>query len=443
SDYQIINDNGVATNAAKHPRVTEPRFAFSYQFGTNDAIRASYGRSVQFIPAGSLNTPLLTYNEYRGIPSRDSHTGLPATYCGPPTFTSTCSNYAQQLHDEQVAFLGPESFNVLPATYNNFDMSYQHLFRGNVGLKISPFFKRGYNVGVYTNPIIGVDPITGAAQLGPSTLNNAGIDKTTGVELLLTKDAAYGFSGFLAMTYTNRLQNVPPGYLGQTEDFYPSIPQSSLATGALYKAGYLSPLYAKLGIAYRTRSGWRINPIVTYDKGYPIGAGTLTSAFVNNAAYFIPNTNASVPGQGVIANAGTTSQVTQYVSPTNPGSVFNPNIVATRGTAETSLAGGVLSHARLNANLNFEYAKPGSRSTFGLVLANLFGNIYNEPVLASRYQPVATGIAGPQTGQTTGAVNFPTLGFVNYGPERFGQSAYFLRPEIQPLSYRFYYQMSL
>jgi hypothetical protein len=124
--------------------------------------------------------------------------------------------------------------------------------------------------------------------------------------------------------------------------------------------------------------------------------------------------------------------------------VFNPNIVATRGTAETSLAGGILSRARASANLDFEYTKPGSRNTFGLFVGNLFGNIYGEPGLASRYQPVATGIAGPQTGQTNGFPLFgPGLGFANFGPERFGQNAYGLSPSIQPTSYRFYYQMSL
>lgn len=444
SDYQIVNDPGTISREGKHPRVTEPRFAFAYQFGRNDAVRASYGRSVQFTPAGSLNTPLLYPSQFAGIPSRDSRTGLPAMTCVAPKFTSQCRDYAQQIHDEQVAFFGLEAFDVKPATFNNYDLSYSHQFGGNVGLKISPFYKRGYNVNVYTNPIIGQDPVSGAAILGPSTLSNAGIDKTTGVEFQLTKDAPVGLSGFLAMTYVNRLQNTPPGYLGQTEDFYPSIPVASLAVGTLYKAGYLSPLNARLGLAYKTRSGLRVNPIVSYDKGYPIGAGLLTAAFVNNQPVVIPNTNASITGGGVIANAGTPTQVTQYVSPTNPGSLFNPNIVATRGTPEANSAGGVLSRARFNTDLVFEYSKPGTRNTVGLYVGNLFSQIYAEPALSSRYQPVATGIAGPQTGQTSGAVLFGNgLGYYDYGPERFGQNAYNLNASGQQTSFRFYYQLSL
>lgn len=444
SDYNFVNDPGFLTNETKHPRVTEPRAAFAYQFGRSDAIRASYGRSVQFTPAGSINSPLAYVAQFRGIPSRDSRTGLPAMYCIQPTFNSLCKDYAQQIHDEEVAFFGLEGFNVKPGTFNNFDMSYSHQFGGNVGLKLSPFFKRGYNVNVFTNPIIGQDPVSGAPITGPTTLSNAGIDKTTGVELQITKDAPLGFSGFLAMTYVNRLQNTPPGYLGQTEDFYPSIPPVSLALGTLYRAGYLSPLNARLGLAYKTRSGLRVNPIVSYDKGFPIGAGLLTAAYVNNHAMVVANTNASLPGNGLIANAGTATQVTQYVSPTNPGNAFNPNIVATRGTAEANAAGGVLSRARTNTDLDFEYTKPGSRNTFGLYVGNLFSQIYAEPVLSSRYQPVATGIAGPQTGQTSGVPLFGNaLGFYNFGPERFGQAAYNVNPSGQQTSFRLYYQLSL
>jgi hypothetical protein len=246
------------------------------------------------------------------------------------------------------------------------------------------------------------------------------------------------------MTYVNRLQNTPPGYLGQTEDFYPSIPPVSLAVGTLYRAGYLSPLNARLGVAYKTRSGLRVNPIVSYDKGFPIGAGILANAFVNNQGTVVYNTNASLPGNGPIATAGTTTQVTQYVSPTNPGNAFHPNIVATRGTAEGNAAGGVLSRARTNTDLDFEYSKPGSRSTFGLYVSNLFSQIYAEPVLSSRWQPVATGIPGPQTGQTSGVPLFGTaLGFYNFGPERFGQAAYNVNPSGQQTAFRFYYQLSL
>jgi len=443
-NQQFVNGYASVTNDAKHPRVVEPRVAAAYQFGANDSMRASYGRSVQFVPGIILNNPVASYSQFATVASRDSRTGLPATTCGAPLFTSTCANYGQQLHDEYVQAFGLESSNTKPATFNNYDVSYSHQFKGNVGLKLTPFFKRGYDVNVFSTPVIGADVNSGLPIFGAPTLSNLGIDKSTGVEFYLTRDVAYGVSGFLDLTYVNRLQNVPPGYGGQLEDFYPSIPPVSVQLGQLYKAGYLSPLTGRLGLTYKSRAGFRVNPILSYDRGFPIGAGTLVASIVNGQARVIGNTNASTVGGGTIANSGTSLVVSQYVSPTNPGSVLNPNIAATRGTSETSLAGGVLSRPRGNLDLSFEFTAPGSRNTFGAYVSNLFNQVYGEPGLNSRWQPVATGIGGPQTGQSAATQTLgTTYGFYNYGAERYGRSAYNLVQNGQPVSVRFYYQLAL
>ena len=430
-----------------NPTVVQPRAAASYQIGKHDAIRASYGRSVEFVPGVIINSPISVPGGFYNIPSRDSRTGQPATYCGPKNVT-VCTSYGQQLHDEFVSAYGFEASSTKPATYNNYDFSYSHEFGGNVGVKITPFYKRGYDVNIFAQQPIGTDPNTNAPIFGPSTLTNLGLDKTTGVEFLLTKDVQYGLSGFLALTYVNRLQTIPPGYAGQTEDFYPAAPPQSLALGSLYKAGFLSPLSGRLGLTYRTRGGFKFNPIISYDKGYPIGAGTLTSAFVNNKATVVPNVNISIPGFGPVSNTGASNGVGQYVDPVNPGSIAKPVIAATRGTAETSLAGGVLSKARFNTDMSFEYSFPNTRSTIGVYVSNVFDQIYSEPSLNNRYQPVATGIAGPNTGQinvvgTQGAVTAAGLGFANYGNERFGYSAYTLTPSNIATQVRLYYQLSL
>lgn len=450
ANYALVNPqntNFKFTNDVTHPSVIQPRLAFSYQLDRNDAIRASYGRSVEFVPAAIINGPVNVPLAFYGIPSRDSRTGLPATYCGPVN-KSTCSSYGQQLHDEYVAFTSPEAFATKPSTYNNFDFSISHQFGNGIGAKITPFYKRGYDVNIFAQTVLGTDPISNLPLFGPSVLTNLGIDKSTGVEFLLTKEATYGLSGFLTLTYVNRLQNIPPGYLGQTEDFYPSAPPQALALGQLYRAGYLSPLAGRLGVSYRSHNGFRINPVISYDKGFPIGAGLLTTAYVNGVPTNVPNVNISIPGFGAVSNSGASSGVSQYVDPTNPGTVQKPKIDATRGTPETSLAGGVLSKARFNTDLTLEYSAPGSRSTFGVQATNLFNQIYAEPTLNPRYQPVSTGVAGPQTGQVSavgqlGAAQAAALGFNNYGPERFGQFAYNLTPSNQPVSFRFYYQLSL
>ncbi len=443
------NTNFTFANNVVKPVVVQPRLAASFQIDRNDAVRFSYGRSVEFVPAGIINSPISVPAAFYNIPSRDSRTGLPATYCG-PTNKSVCANYGQQLHDQYVAFTQPEAFAVKPSTYNNYDFSISHQFPNNVGVKITPFYKRGYDVNIFAQSVLGTDPVTNLPQFGPSVLTNLGVDKSTGVEFFLTKDAAYGLSGFLDITYVNRLQNIPPAYLNQTEDFYPAAPPQSLALGSLFKAGYLSPLTSRLGLTYRSHNGFRINPIISYDKGFPIGAGTLTSAYVNGVPSVVPNTNISIPGFGAVSNSGSASGVTQYVDPTNPGTVTAPKIAATRGTSETSLAGGVLSKARFNTDISLEYSAPGSRSTIGVYISNLFNQIYAEPMLNTRYQPVATGVAGPQTGQISTVGSLPpgqaaNLGFANYGPERFGSSAYNLPTStlVLPLSFRFYYQLGL
>ncbi|GAC1543447.1 MAG: hypothetical protein NVS3B16_09790 [Vulcanimicrobiaceae bacterium] len=449
-NYQLLNTANTDftfTNDVVHPGILQPRLAAAYQLGPRDAIRASYGRSVEFTPGAIINQPISVDPAFYRIPSRDSRTGVAATYCG-PTNTATCTSYGQQLHDEYVLANSPEAFAVKPATFNNYDFSYSHEFAGNVGVKVTPFYKRGYDVNISALTILGTDPVTNLPLFGPSVLTNLGLDKTTGVEFLLTKDATYGLSGFLTLTYVNRLQNIPPGYGGQLEDFYPSAPPQSLALGSLFRAGYLSPLNGRLGLTYRSRGGFKINPIVSYDKGFPIGAGTLTSAFVNGVPTVVPNTNINIPGFGAVSNTGAPSGVTQYVDPVNPGTVFKPVIAATRGTAESPLSGGVLSKARFNTDISLAYSPPGARSTIGVYVSNLFNQIYAEPGLNPRYQPVATGVAGPQTGQIStvgslGAANAGGLGFANFGPERFGSSSYNLTPSNSAIGVRLYYQLAL
>lgn len=451
-NYQLLNARNTSfkfDDDVIHPGVAQPRLAFAYQAGPRDAFRGSYGRSVEFVPGVIINSPVSVNSAFYNIPSRDSRTGLAATYCGPKNL-STCTSYGDQLHSEYVNANGQEAFPVKPATFNNYDFSYSHEFAGNLGVKLTPFYKRGYDVNIFAQNPIGTDPVTNLPIFGPFTLTNLGLDKTTGVEFLLTKDAAYGLSGFVALTYVNRLQTIPPGYGGQLEDFYPAAPPQSLALGSLYKSGYLSPFSGRGGLTYRTHGGFKINPIVSYDKGYPIGAGTLTSAFVNGKPTVVPNTNISVPGFGPVSNTGASSGVTQYVDPVNPGSVQKPVIAATRGTAETPLSGGILSKARFNTDMSLEYSAPGSRSTIGVYFSNLFNQIYAEPSLNPRYQPVATGVAGPQTGQIAtvgstvgGAAAAAGLGFANFGSERFGQSAYNLTPSNVQLGVRLYYQLSI
>ena len=439
----------------KQPRVLQPRAAVSFQATRNDAFRFSYGRSVQFpaIAQVDVTGQDTAYGAFRGIPSRDVNTGAQATFCSVASqiaaisaYSAPCANYASQLYwENQTAILGIPITPLKPVTFNNFDFSYSHLFPHQVSVKVTPFYNKSYNQVASTaqqlvkNGVPVVD-INGNPVLGPAFNTNLGQSKTTGVEFLATKEAAYGLSGSLSLTYQNELSNVVP--TSPSEDFFPSIPPASLQLGNLYRVGFLSPFVGTLAIQERTRTGWRINPVVYYNHGYPISPGLITANFVNGKPFNLPNTNVTNSSQ-LNAAAG----ADRYVDPRNPGTVFAPNIDATRGTADANAAGGILSAARFTpVQLTVEYQSPKNpRSTFGAVVFNLFNQLYGQPALNTRYQPVATGIAGPFSGYSSSANQVqPTFfGITNNYQFRNGNMPYGISPSGLPRTVQFYYQLNL
>jgi hypothetical protein len=445
--------NSYAFNYAadtRKPRVWEPRLAVAYQASRNDAVRASYGRSVQFAAIGSVSNTASrsSFAAFAGIPSRDPLTGVPATFCGTSSFLGlgiadqTCKDYADQLYWEAQTAAGVPHQPLLPTTFNNFDFSYSHLFPHQVSVKVSPFYNKAFNQTANTSQQIvknGVPLVdqNGNPILGPSVSSNLGKNQITGVEFLLTKEAAYGLSGSLSLTYQNEFSNVVP--TTANEDFFPTIPPASLALGNLYRVGFLSPFVGALAVQERTRSGWRINPVVYYNHGYPIGSGLITATSVNGKPFNVPNTNITNSAQ---LNGAATAP--QYVDPRNPGSTFHPNIDATRGTPESNSAGGVLSAARFGpVQITTEYTSPRNpRSTFGALMANVFNQLYGQPAMNTRYQPIATGIAGPYSGYTAGALNPAFFGVRNFTAIR-GNLPYLLQPNNIPRTVLFYYQLNI
>ena len=436
------------------PRVWQPRASFSYQISRNDAVRGSYGRSVQFSPIANIDasSPRHSFDAFNRVPSRDPLTGLPATFCGTSVFLNpgdpqfsnrTCANYGEQLYWENQFSNGVPITPLLPTTFNNYDLSFSHLFPHQLGVKLTPFYSKAYNetastaVQLVKNGVPLVNASTGLPVFGPSINSNLGFNQTTGVEFLLTKEAAYGLSGSLSLTYQNEFSNVVPTTAG--EDFFPTIPPESLLLGNKYRVGFLSPFVGTLALQERTRSGWRINPVIYYNHGYPIGAGLLTATSVNGAPYNLPNTNVTNSSQ-----LGGSNGAPQYVDPRNPGSVFQPNVAAARGTPETASAGGVLSSARFApVQLTVEYTSPRNpRATMGAVVFNLFNQLYGLPAYNPRYTPVATGIAGPYSGYTSTVFNPLTYGNRNYTSIR-GNQAYLLAPNNLGRTVQFYYQRSL
>lgn len=443
--------------AASRPRVPEPRLAFSYQVTKNDAIRASYGRSVQFPPIGSVDLygPQSYFDKYKNIPSYNNQLGAfdpanpgatAATTCG-LNFNRLCRNYAEQLYFENAnGFLANGYQPAKPETFNNYDASVSHQFGGGVAVKLTGFFTRGYDALVQTSSpktdSTGkaiLDPVSGVPLFTPPVTTNLGQQRTTGLEFLLTRDVPYGIGGTISATYINEFASVLPG--SSSEDFFPSIPPASLVLGNSYRVGFLTPFVATASLSYKSKGGFRFVPYVQYTRGYPIGQGILTPTYINGVAQNVPNTNITNSGQ--LGGAGSAPA---FVDPANPGTLTNPVVVASRNTPESSAPGGRLSSPQIDTQFTFEYAKPGSRSTIGVQIFNPFNNNYltNIPTYNGRYQPVANGISGPLTGTITQAYTQPPqFGYANYGSSRYGQNAYTINPSSQPFTAHFYYRLAL
>ncbi|HXW75901.1 MAG TPA: TonB-dependent receptor [Candidatus Eremiobacteraceae bacterium] len=423
-------DNPPAVAAVRHQHLVEPHLGLTNVLSPRDSIRATFGRTLA-IPLPSFlgeNVERSEFNAFNNIPSYDNLTGMPAMYCG-LSLTQACTSYADQLYwlardtlytNTSRTFLGlptvvaPLTTPLQGATFTNYDLSYSHEFNGGFAARFTPFYRRGYNIVEQSANIVGYQPFSGLPIIGPIFESNLGIQKATGAEFDLTKDAAYGLSGQISATYINQIGNDPPGEY---------LPSASLLLGLLYHSPNLSPFQGSLALTDRTRNGWKFNEVTTFDNGYPMGAGIDEAAFVNGLPYVLPNTD------GLNQNVNSSPE---YVDPEDPGTVFNPNIAATRGvTVEKDSAGGFFSRPRSNTNVTIEYNAPGSASTYGVSIYNIFDQVYGVPLVNIQYaQPVATGVNG-----NTNPNNYPL--------QAFSTSPFVILPDLQPLTIRFYWQIKV
>jgi hypothetical protein len=463
----------------EQPHFLEPRAGVSYRLDRNDSISLTYGRSINLVGSAELASPenfepfapfanipanpnfVPATNPFTGQPlavgPQNCYTNIPypvgATATTPPSYKGSvgtnlqlgrpCANYAEELYQAEDAFF-PEITAVQPAVFDNFDLTYSHLFHDGSAIKINPFNRQGYDIISVTAPLILVN---GVQEFGSLVNFPYGRSTTTGVGVEYTlPERRDGLTGFVSATYINQFANTPAaGDNNQgTEDFEPVILPQSLAAGNIYRSGYISPFTLTIGPAFHSRSGWRINPDLHFNVGFPYNDGLTTPYDYNGNNTNVPNNNFT----DQFGPAGAPA----YVDPANPGQILHPNIAATRGTAESQADGGLLSRPQLTADLTIEYTKPGSRSTFGVQILDLFNNaIYTAPTPNTLYFPVVNGVAGPLTGQNSPAVGFTPLlepiiptGILPYSP-------YWVPPtygaggsnSILPLTFRLYYQLAL
>jgi hypothetical protein len=373
-----------------HPREWEPRVAVAYDMGASDALRLGYGRSAVFGNGASTGTPFNIYNvaPFMKVPP------LPGFQCGIPSVKLfPCQSYGEQLYwiGDQVET--PDAGNGRPALYSNYDLSYSHQFRSGYGLRVTPFYKLGTNLPTFSL----VTQLPGGGSI--FSIASFGFNRTTGAEAsLTTPERPFGFSGFLSATYQNVLSTTPP--LASDETALPFLTPATLALGDIYRAGYVTPFSIRTGGTYVTRSGFSATPVLQYGIGYPYSQGNLIAAQLGPNRYAnVPQVDfgAAVPVLTGIGTIGGTALSTNYYDPAFSSSLLHPNVAASRGTPATAANGGYLSAANLHVNLTLQYKR--RPNTIGIQFLNAFGNAFNASVPAVNpfYQPVANGLAGPQT----------------------------------------------
>ncbi len=428
-NFQIPTQAGAPPTVpgVAHQRLYEPHFDQSFAPDPRDTFRVGFGHTLS-MPLPSLlgaDVSRAPYAPFAGIPSYDNSTGKPAQYCG-PLANQRCGSYADQLYWLTRDYRFGSSTLEAPlvgATFTNIDLSWAHEFRDGAAMKITPFYRRGYNVVEQTAQIIGFNFQTGSPVFGDVQYSNLGIQKATGIEALYTKEVPVGVSMQIGATYISQFGNEPPGTFLQP---------AALALGVQYRSPDLSPFQMNAAFNYRSAHGWRINPVIAFNVGYPYGAGYYTAVYCNGIPVVVPSTSLSL----------IYSQAPGYIDPLDPGSCTKPNIAATRGVHEPGLAGGLLTTPRVDADLTIEYRPPIkllSTSVFGLQIQNLFNQIYNVPVVNGCYgAPVTSGL---QSG--TAPCTFSTAPYAAPDAAAHSGQPYLTYPNEPPISFRLYYQVTI
>jgi len=399
-------------NNVVQPSYVSPRFAASYQASPRDVFRLTYGSFMEFTPLSNIE------NIYQVEPSAQGCTIANGCFTPLPGYNPNCVNGAiggtgaacngiNNLHQQIIEDLNKNNFAqytpVLPQTAVSGDIAWEHDFGNGLQMRINPWFRRGYNYVVASTPLLFTLP-DGTSVFGSPRESNAGINLNTGVDLAVDLDRAFGFAGFLHATYDNTLANY-------NSDFFPSVNAAAVAAGHLFRVDYLAPLTATANVHWRSRQGWWINATMPYESGYYYGVGKKTFVFnAKGQPVQVLNTDlaAGSLGQNIAASAY------YFTDPTNPGTIFNPNIVGSRGTTEGDDPGSLRSPQIFEMHLTVAHdigSGPHNMQA-GIRVNNIFGNYSNFVTgLNSRYSN--NGIGGfSKTSGARSSFTFPLEPYV-------------------------------
>jgi len=370
----------IGTNVTQ-PQQWSPRLAASYEASSRDTFRMSAGENIEFAPLAALETV------YKNVPTSLQNCNLGnGCFLALPGYGVT--NNVTNLYQSVMLDLTTNNFAqytpVLPQTAVNYDFSWEHEFGQGVELRITPYYRKGFNYVVGNAPLLFTLP-SGTPVYGPSKEENAGINENTGVEFALQRNTQYGFSGLLDATYDNTLANYD-------SDFFPTVNAAALAANHFFHVTYVSPLSGTFNLVYNTRSGWHASMTMNYVYGYRYGVGTQTFTFNDNGQ---PE---QVPNSDLV---NSTNEAYYFTDPSNPGTIEHPNITGSRGTPEGSDPGSLFgpSIATFNFSVAHELGSGPHNSEIGIRLENAFGN-YSPTTIPSNlyYAPQGIGSYGTTSG---------------------------------------------
>ncbi|HET9342755.1 MAG TPA: TonB-dependent receptor [Candidatus Eremiobacteraceae bacterium] len=410
----------IGTNVTQ-PQQISPRLGLTYKLSDRDVLRFSYGKNIEFEPESGIE------NKYRIDPALANCTvgttpnngcfhllqgapypGMPGFIVGPNpnqpvpgTPTNNITNLYQQILIDQNTNNFAQYTPVLPQRAVNYDMSFEHAFGSGFELKVSPYYRKGTDYVVGSSSLLFTLP-SGTPVFGPFHFSNAGINKNFGVEFDLQREASTGLTGFLNFTYDNTLAN----YDG---DFFPFVNDAALASGQMFHVSYVAPVTGTFNLAYDSPNGWHVSMNMPYESGYPYGVGKKVWVFANFCDPSLPAIPVKVLNTDLAENTcgpGTSADAYYFTDPANPGTVFQPNITASRGTPEGDDPGSIrgIPVAFVNLTVAHELGRNSNGTEVGIRVENILGNYTGSTGTGTNpgnngfYVPNGLGSSGPGSG---------------------------------------------
>lgn len=389
------------------PSQVSPRLALSYELGARDSVRFSYGKNIEFVPTSAIEN---SYHVDPRLKNCDIASGCFKPLPGYGT-TNFVSNLYQQVVLDLTTHYIVQYAPVRPQRAINVDFSYSHDFGHGVELRLTPYYRKGTDYVVSNSKLLFLLP-SGTPVFGPSKLENAGVNENTGVEFALQRNARYGLSGLIDATYDNTFANYD-------SDFFPSVNNAALAANHFFHVTYVSPVVGTLNLVYHTHNGWTAETTLYYEAGYRYGVGKKTFVFdANGNPTQVLNTDLA---------ATTVDQAYYVTDPANPGTIFQPNITASRGTPEGDDPGTLRGPqiATLNLTLSRQLTNVARGAEVGIRVENLLGN-YTPTRIPSNLYYTFNGIGGYGSGSGVNPNACPGGAINGFGcePFQYNQSVY-------------------